>query len=74
MMDIQMPKKDGIEAAKEIHEIYKGSKTPPLIVAVTANVMKSDLEKYKKAGMVDVLAKPIKSKMLMEVLNKHSRF
>ncbi len=72
LMDIQMPKVDGVEATIKIFEYYKNRKKSLVIIAVTANVMKSDLEKYMIAGIHDVLAKPVKSKMLIEVLNKHT--
>ena len=66
-----MPKVDGAEAAIKIFDDYKSRKKTLVIIAVTANVMKSDLEKYTRAGIHDVLAKPVKSKMLIEVLKKH---
>lgn len=72
LMDIQMPKVDGVEATIKIFEDYKNREKSPIIIAVTANVMKSDLEEYKRVGIHDVLAKPVKSKMLIEVLNKYT--
>ncbi|MDR2532550.1 MAG: response regulator [Oscillospiraceae bacterium] len=66
-MDMFMPVMDGIEAATKI--IATGIKTP--IVAVTANVMKSELEKYKKHGMPDCLGKPFTSQELWRVLLKY---
>lgn len=71
LMDIQMPRVDGVEAAITIFEDYKSREKKLVIIAVTANVMKSDLERYKGAGIHDVLAKPVKSKMLTEVLDKY---
>ena len=53
LMDIQMPKMDGIEAAKQI---FKNKPTP--IVALTAYESKEILDKASKAGMGAYLVKP----------------
>ncbi|MCL2018805.1 MAG: response regulator [Oscillospiraceae bacterium] len=66
-MDMFMPVMDGIEAASKIAELDTG--TP--IVAMTANVMASDLENYRKHGMPDYVAKPFTSKELWRILLKY---
>ncbi|MDR2543030.1 MAG: transporter substrate-binding domain-containing protein [Treponema sp.] len=66
-MDMFMPVMDGIEAATKIIALNTG--TP--IVAVTANVMTSELEKYKKHGMPDCLGKPFTSQELWRTLLKY---
>jgi len=48
-MDIFMPVMDGLEAAANIAAL--GTDTP--IVAMTANIMASDLENYRKHGLPD---------------------
>ena len=53
LMDIQMPKMDGIEATKQI---FKNKPTP--IVALTAYESKEILDKASKAGMGAYLVKP----------------
>ena len=67
LMDIFMPAMDGIEAAGKITALETG--TP--IIAVTANVMFSELEKYKKHGMPDCLGKPFTSQELWHILLKY---
>ena len=67
LMDIFMPVMDGIEAAKRITALETG--TP--IVAVTANIMYSELEKYRKYGMPDCLGKPFTSQELWYILLKY---
>ena len=57
LMDVQMPKMDGIIATKHIREVLKMDKI--LIIAMTANAMKGDREKCIEAGMNDYLSKPI---------------
>ncbi|MCL2076905.1 MAG: ATP-binding protein [Oscillospiraceae bacterium] len=66
-MDIFMPVMDGNEAAALITELETG--TP--IVAVTANVMVGEREKYKEHGMHDCLGKPFTSQELWRVLLKY---
>jgi CheY-like chemotaxis protein len=66
-MDIHMPVMDGLEAAAKITAL--GVKTP--IVAVTANIMSSDMEYYKNSGMFDTLGKPFTSNELWKCLIKY---
>jgi len=68
LMDIQMPEMDGIEATKIIRKnpLYKDLP----IIALTANVMQSDLEKYLKNGMDDYIFKPIDVEKLFAKLRK----
>jgi signal transduction histidine kinase/DNA-binding response OmpR family regulator len=66
-IDIQMPVMDGLEAASKI--INMGIKTP--LVAMTANIMSSELELYKRNGMSDFLGKPFTSQELWKCLMKY---
>jgi len=66
-MDIHMPVMDGIEATPKILELGLG--TP--IIAMTANVMKNDMELYKKIGMTNYLGKPFTSQELWRLLLKY---
>ena len=66
-MDVFMPIMDGIEAASIINGLNTG--TP--IVAMTANIMIGELEKYKKSGMPDYVSKPFTSQELWRCLLKH---
>ncbi len=58
LMDIQMPEMDGIQTAKQIRQLDDPIKSTIPIIALTANVLSEDIEKYKAAGMNDFLAKP----------------
>ncbi len=57
-MDIQMPEMDGLDATKIIMQ-DKSIIKKPHIVALTANAIKGDKEKYLAAGMYHYLSKPI---------------
>ena len=58
LMDIQMPQMNGMEAARAIRAL-KGPRASVPIIAITANAMVGDREKYLAAGMDDYVAKPI---------------
>ena len=63
LMDVQMPEMDGVTATKRIRELDgELSKIP--IIALTANAMKGDEQKYREAGMDDYVSKPIESDKL----------
>jgi two-component system, cell cycle response regulator DivK len=67
MMDLQMPVMNGYDATKILKK-----KFPHLtIIAQTAYAMSDDREKAMDAGCDDYLAKPIKSKDLLSVVEKY---
>ncbi|WAT00112.1 two-component sensor histidine kinase BarA [Rouxiella chamberiensis] len=69
LMDIQMPKIDGIRTSELIRQLPHHSKTP--IVAVTAHSLSGEREHFVKAGMEDYLSKPIDEAMLKVLLARH---
>lgn len=68
LMDIQMPKNDGIAAAEEIRRL-KGIHTPP-IVAMTAHVQAGERDNFLAAGIDDYVAKPFDAKALLETIER----
>ncbi len=67
LMDIQMPLMDGLEATNKLRdEGYTG-----IIVALTANAMKSDIDDCIAAGCNQFLAKPINKIEFLDVLSKY---
>jgi HPt (histidine-containing phosphotransfer) domain-containing protein len=68
-MDINMPNMNGMKATKIIRDEI--DKDIP-IIALTANVLEGDKEKFIDIGMNDYLSKPLNQKNLTEILLKYS--
>lgn len=64
-LDIHMPDIDGFQVAKTIREIGVNQETS--IIAVTAAIMKNEIEEFKNCGINDYLIKPYKE---IDVFNK----
>ena len=58
LMDMQMPRLDGLEATRRIRALGDGFTQVP-IIAMTANAMRGDALRCFEAGMNDYVAKPI---------------
>lgn len=70
LMDGQMPVMDGIEATREIRQLEGPTCSHVPIIAVTANALKGDRERFIEAGMDDYIAKPVKKDILAAVIKK----
>ncbi|MCH9651971.1 MAG: response regulator [Deltaproteobacteria bacterium] len=67
LMDLMMPRMDGIQATRRIrNDLPKASQ--PRIVAVTASVLAEQRQQCREAGMDDFLGKPLKLETTGEVL------
>ena len=65
LMDENMPNLNGLGAMKQIKEYEKEKNLSPIpIIALTANALVSDIEKFLSAGMDGFVAKPIDTKLL----------
>lgn len=72
LMDINMPVMDGVTAYFEIKKFCASEKVPMIpVVALTANAVKGDREKYLETGMNDYLSKPIDNAELLRVLSAY---
>ena len=71
LMDVQMPEMDGIEATHHIRGLADPVKANIPIIALTANALKGDSEKYLAAGMTDYLAKPFDEERLFRVISRN---
>ena len=72
LMDIQMPEMDGIEASRRITQQFD-REARPRVIALTANVFKSDQDACRDAGMDDFLCKPLDLPQLRAALLKCTR-
>ncbi len=71
LMDMQMPRMDGLDATRLIRAAHSGTDHPRLpIIAMTANAMQKDRELCLEAGMDDYLIKPITPESLALMLER----
>jgi CheY-like chemotaxis protein len=68
LMDIKMPRMDGVTATREIRKLAAPAGRVP-IIALTANADADEVQQYLAAGMRCVVEKPIKPERLMEALD-----
>lgn len=66
LMDVQMPVMDGLEATRRIRADPHLANT--CVIAMTANASSQDLEKYRAAGMDNIVTKPVSPDMLYGVV------
>jgi two-component system sensor histidine kinase/response regulator len=69
LMDVQMPRMTGIEAALRIRE-HTGQADTPWIIALTAGVMQEEQSAALDAGMNEFLAKPLSLDQLEAALSR----
>lgn len=69
LMDVHMPEMDGIQATKQIRALNSRTSEVP-IIALTANAMKGDRERYLEAGMNEYTTKPIQRGHLFSCIQK----
>ena len=70
LMDMQMPKMDGCQAASAIRALDRPDAASVPIIAVTANAFAEDIAKTTAAGMNGHIAKPIDFKLLTQKLSE----
>ncbi|MBO9566596.1 MAG: response regulator [Niastella sp.] len=68
LMDIQMPEMDGMEATRQIRKLTDAIKAAIPIIALTANALKGDRERFLAAGMNDYLPKPFNEPNLFSII------
>jgi PAS domain S-box-containing protein len=71
LMDVQMPKMDGLETTRHIRDIQSAVLDHNIpIIAMTAHAMQGDHERCMASGMNDYISKPVDLQALAEVLNR----
>ena len=68
LMDVQMPIMNGYEATRQIRKI-EDSKSKVPIIAMTANVMKQEIDKCFESGMDAYIPKPFETSDLVNKIN-----
>jgi CheY-like chemotaxis protein/HPt (histidine-containing phosphotransfer) domain-containing protein len=66
LMDVQMPRKDGLQATRELRALAGYEELP--VLAMTANVFAEDREACMAAGMNDFVGKPVEPGSLYTTL------
>ena len=73
LMDVQMPLMNGFEATRYIRNNFESPSKDTPIIALTASVLRTDLDKCKQAGMDSYIPKPFNMQQLItgiaQVLN-----
>ncbi|KAL7754375.1 CCR4-NOT core subunit cdc39 [Sorochytrium milnesiophthora] len=72
LMDIQMPKKTGVQATIEIRALLAAAERhQPPIIAQSAHVFDEDIVSYRQAGMNEAITKPLTLDDLQRILLQH---
>ena len=70
LMDINMPKMNGVDCAKNIRALDDSGKSKVPIVAITGNALNMSEEDFKAVGINDFLPKPIDFDALVALVKK----
>ncbi len=71
LMDVKMPELDGLGATELILDKFKrDNRKPPIIIAITANAMKEDVDACLEVGMSHFVSKPFNQKSLYQAFKK----
>lgn len=70
LMDMRMPRMNGLDATRSIRQSGGASATVP-IIAVSANAEQAEMERCKEAGLNDFVSKPYDLDRLVSTINRH---
>ena len=71
LMDVRLPDMDGVEALRQLRMDARTASIP--VLAVTAQAMKGDAERFKEAGFDGYLSKPVDIDELLTTVEQHCR-
>ena len=69
LMDVQLPGIDGVEALEQLRQDERTASIP--VLALTAQAMSGDRERFLEAGFDGYLAKPVDVGELIETVREH---
>ena len=69
LMDIRLPDIDGVEALSRLRADERTASIP--VLAVTAQAMHGDRERFLDAGFDDYIAKPVDVRRLLDAVRRH---
>jgi two-component system CheB/CheR fusion protein len=72
VMDIQMPIMDGMETTRAIRGLEVSRRNLP-VIAVTANAMAGDRERFLAAGLNDYISKPVDFQRLYQKIHQWAK-
>lgn len=68
LMDINMPKMDGMECSRRIRALANGEKSEIPIIAITGNANNYSMEDFKEVGINEYIPKPIDFDKLVQTV------
>lgn len=71
LLDINIPKKDGMSCAKEIRAMKDSAKSSMPIFAITGNALNYSVEDFEAVGINEYLQKPVNFDQLVELTAKY---
>ncbi len=72
LMDINMPKMNGMECSRAIRDMKDPEKSKTPIIAISGNAMNYTEEDFKNAGINEFVQKPIDFDQLVETVQKYT--
>jgi len=72
LMDINMPKMDGIECTENIRKMEDPVKANIPIIAITGNARNLTLEEYREIGINELLQKPLNFDQLVNLVKEYT--
>lgn len=72
LMDINMPKMNGIDCAKAVRSLENESKSKIPIVAITGNAMNYTDDQFHEVGINECLEKPLDFDVLVSTVKKYT--
>lgn len=72
LMDINMPKMDGMQCAREIRKMDNKQKSNIPIIAITGNARNYSMADFNDAGINEFIPKPLNFDVLVETVKKYT--